>query len=246
MPAQTKPRQITWRFSGSFLLLLALTCGFLLAGCAGDTGSVASATTVPSTLPATPLSSPTPLLPTDTPTSVPSVTPPPCMPPSPVQNPTNTPLAANRWTTYTDAVLHVALRYPATWLLPFGACPGKTVDMYNYDPRGGTGGSMFPPEGIKIELAPQPNSSQLSAQDFFIQVQQNAVGGPSCPSYKTQPLTVGGRDALQTTCPAVPSYGYEDYIPDGTTMLTMGTGGILDAQLTSIFQQIIASITFPT
>lgn len=70
-----------------------------------------------------------------------------------------------------DSVLHVALRYPANWLLPFGACP--------------------------------------------------------------------------TTCPAVPSYGYEDYIPAGTTILAIGTGGILDAQLTSLFRQIIASITFP-
>jgi hypothetical protein len=117
--------------------------------------------------------------------------------------------------------------------------------MYNYDPRGGPGGSMFPPGGIKIELAPQPNPSQLSAQEFFTVVQQNAVGGPSCPSYKTQPLTVGGRDALQTTCPDLPGYDYEDYIPDGQTMLTIGTGGILNAQLTAIFQQIIASITFP-
>ena len=247
MPVQTKSCQITRRFSGDILVLLALACGFLLVGCAGDTGLVANATAVPSATPATSFSSPTPLLlPTDTPTSAPSATPATCLPPSPVHTPANTPIAASGWTTYTDSVLQVSLRYPANWLLPFGACPGKTVDMYNYDPRGGTGGSMFPSGGIKIELAPQPNPSQLSAQQFFLQVQQNEVGGPTCPSYQTQPLTVGGRDALQTPCPSEPSYGYEDYIPDGTTMLTIGTGGILDAQLTSLFQQIIASITFLT
>lgn len=77
-------------------------------------------------------------------------------------------------------------------------------------------------------------------------VQQNAVGRPTGPSFKIQTLTVGGCDALQTTCPAVPSYGYEDSIPDGTIMLTIGTGGLLEAQLAPLFQQLIASITFPT
>ena len=249
MSAQTQPWKIMRRCSGGFLALLALTCGLLLAGCAGDTGSVASATAVSSTSPATPFSSPTPpLLPTATATSAPSATPAPCLPPSPAFNPTNTPIPASGWTTYTDSMLHVALRYPANWLLPFGACPGQTVDIYNYDPRDGVGGPMFPPGGIKIELSPQPNPSQLSAQQFFTQVQQDqqTTGGPTCPSYKTQPLTVGGRDAFQTTCPNLPSYGYEDYVPDGQTMLTIGTGGILDAQLAALFQQIIASITFTT
>ena len=43
----------------------------------------------------------------------------------------------------------------------------------------------------------------------------------------------------------MPIYGYEDYSPDGAMMLTIGTGGMFDALLTSLFQQIIASITFP-
>lgn len=225
MPAPIKPGQQTLCFSGFLLVLLALACGLLLASCAGATGPVASAPGVSSISSATPLSSPTPpLLPTDTATSTPSATPAACLPPSPVHTPVNTPIAASGWTTYTDSVLQVSLRYPANWLLPFGACPGKTVDMYNYDPRGGTGGSMVPLGGIKIELAPQPNPSQLSAQQFFLQAQQNAVGGPICPSYQTQPLTVGGRDALQTTCPDVPGYGYEDYIPLARRCSPLGQG----------------------
>ena len=70
--------------------------------------------------------------------------------------------------------------------------------------------------------------------------------GPTCPAFKTQPPTGGGRDTLQATCPAVPRYGYEDYIPDGTIMLTIGTVSLLDAQLAALFQQIIASFTFST
>lgn len=226
-------------------LLLAVILGLLLAGCDAAGGPVANAPTAAGAVTATPFTFPTEMpTPTDTPTPAPTATPAGCLPPSPAAKPVDTPIAAHGWTSYTDTALHYTLRYPATWVVPYSACPGGALDIYNYDPRDGVGGSVFPTGGIKIEVMSQDNPSQLSAQQFFQMTQQNAVGGPACPAYTTQAITIGGHDALQTTCPSIPSYGYDDYVPDGAKMLTIATGGVLDAQLSSIFQQMVASMTF--
>ena len=233
-----------------FLLLVVSSVCLLLVGCGEEASPQASAeaSTTPPT--ATPYLFPTATpIPTATSTSAPTAPPADCLPPSPAGQTANTPIAPQGWTTYQDPILHYSLRYPANWLVPYGGCPGNTLDIYNFDPRDGVGGSVFPQGGIKIEVAPQTNATNLSLKDFVQmteQTEQAGVGGPACPAFTTQPMQIGGHDAFQVTCPDLPSFGYQDFISDGSLILTMATGGVLSPALRTIFQLMIASMTFTT
>ncbi len=211
----------------------------LLAGCSGS--AVANSPTATNT-PTTTL-----ITATYTPTPTPSPTPQPaCIPASPTTNPPTPPaIVPNGWATFNDTIVHYSIKYPANWIVPWGACEGSDFHVSNYDPRDGTGGPVVPPGGIGIEVLPEDNPSQLSAADFFKMIQENQVGGSPCPAYKTQPLTIGGRDALLATCPAVLTLSPMYYVPAGSPagikMLIISQN---NGRPTTVLEQMVESITF--
>jgi hypothetical protein len=112
-------------------------------------------------------------------------------------------------------------------------------DVYNYEPR--HGGATPPSGGLKIEVLPMDNASQLSAPDFYNQLKQQP-GFPSCPAATTQPLTVGGHDALEVSCPAQNSDVF--YVPDGQTMLVISESISLNGKPSDVLTHMVASVTF--
>jgi hypothetical protein len=225
------PARQDHRRSATGLALLVSTgilFSLLLAGCsAADTANNSPSPTSPSTV--QPTSVPTP-------TIVPN-----CIPASPDTSSSGV-IAPQGWATFSDNIAHYTIKYPANWIVFPGACAGSELDVYNYDPRHGTGGSGFPPGGIKIISRPLPNPSQLSARDFFKMVLQQNLPGSTCPLSAAQDVTIAGRNALAVTCPDVPGYTY--YMPDGVMMLVLAQSALQNGEPSPIFTQMAASITF--
>jgi hypothetical protein len=228
-----------------WLIILGYFLSIMLIGC-GISAQVATSptatnppvnTAIPSLTSApTSLSSPSPTpLPSCVPTSTPTIT-----PPSSSQSAIIPPKG---WTTFTDSVYHYSIQYPANWIVPYGSCSGMAFDVYNFDPRVGDGGPEYPAGGFKIEVLPLPNPEGLSALDFSKQEAKKTDDSLPCPSYTTKPLKVAGRDAVATTCPAIPLIGYIYYVPDGVTMLSIGQTYPVNAQPDLVLTQMVASLT---
>ncbi len=220
------------------LTMTGLCLSILFAGCSGSAVANSSTNTPVTTASATATHTPTP-----SPTPQPK-----CIPASPTTNPPTPPaIVPNGWATFNDTIVHYSIKYPANWIIPYGACEGSALDVYNYDPRDGSGSSVFPTGGTKIEVAPEDNPSQLSAADFFKQQEENQPhpGGLQCPDYDIQSITVDGRDAILATCPALPTLGHIYYVPagspTGTKMLLISQ---FNGQISDILEQMVESITF--
>lgn len=225
----------------SLLIMVGLLLSILFVGCRGSAVANSPAADTPgTTLSATATAA-------NTPTLMPSATPKPaCIPASPATNPpTPPPIVPNGWATFTDTIIHYSIKYPANWIIPYGVCEGSALDVYNYDPRDGSGSSVFPPGGVKIEALPEDNPTQLSAAAFFQMVQQNQLGGSPCPAYTTQSLNVDGREALLVTCPAMPTLSPLYYVPAGKPAgMQMLSISQYNGQTFSILEQMVESITF--
>jgi hypothetical protein len=197
-----------WLAGNSFLWVLMLLLSAFLVGCGPST--VANTSSSTSTAALQPITTATDL-PSPTATSLPACVTPTPLPTSSAQP---TPIAPNGWATFTDSVYHYSVEYPANWLVPSGLCSGNALDVYNYDSL--HVGSTPPPGGHKLEVLPMDNPSQLSATDFYTQLKQQP-GFPACPAETAQPMTVGGHNALEVSCPAHNNVVF--YVPDGQTML---------------------------
>jgi hypothetical protein len=227
------------------LLLIGLLLSVSLTSCSNTpvtgapmTGATTTTPTTPPTATGTGASPTATPQPSCTPTSTPTLSPPAS---------SSTPIPPSGWSTFTDTVYHYSIQYPANWIVPFGSCSGRAFDVYNYDPRQGVGGPQVPPGSIAIEVLPSPNPSQLSAADFYTQLQQQQQqepgGPPPCPAETTHAKQVGGRDALEVNCPA--QNNDEFYVLDGLTMLLVGaSGGEVNGQPATVFMQMVASMTF--
>ncbi|GEM_PF-624160 len=154
------------------------------------------------------------------------------------------PLAS--WSTYTNTTYHYTLKYPANWVLDNLNCPDSAyLAFWNYNYVGWNGPGA-PPGAIKIELSAEENSTGLSALDFLQmqeQIDQNAVGGPSCTAFTNTTLTVGGHDAAEESC-TMGEVGVAIYVPDGSTMLRISDDFAANGQPSDVFNQMIASLMF--
>jgi hypothetical protein len=112
-------------------------------------------------------------------------------------------------------------------------------DVYNYDPRHGEG--TPPSGGLKIEVLPMDNASQLSASDFYNQLTQQP-GFTPCPAATTRPMTIGGHDALEVSCPAQNSDVF--YVPDGRTMLAASESISLNGKPSDVLTHMVTSLQF--
>jgi hypothetical protein len=217
----------------SLLLVLTLSLGIVLVGC--DPSTVASSDTSTATAALRPTASVT-NIPSPTATSLPACVTPTSLPTSSVQP---TPIPPNGWATFTDTVYHYSIEYPANWLVPSGLCSGNALDVYNYDSL--HIGSTPPPGGHKIEVLPMDNPSQLSAADFYTQLKQQP-GFTACPAETSQPMTVGGHNALEVSCPAHNNVVF--YVPDGQTMLAISESISVNGQPSDLLMHMVASLKF--
>ncbi len=213
--------------SGNLLFALGVLLSALLVGCGTNTAASSPTPTAPIALQPTPT-------PTDTPTPTPLPT---C--PTPPASSQTTPISPSGWATFTDTVYHYMIQYPANWIVPYGACSGMAFDVYNYDPR--HVGSTPPSGGLKIEVLPMDNASQLSAPDFYNQLKQQP-GFTPCPAATTRSMSVGGHDALEVSCPAQNSDVF--YVPDGLTMLAVSESISLNGKPSDVLTHMVTSIKF--
>lgn len=101
-----------------------------------------------------------------------------------------------------------------------------------------------------IEVIAYPNSSELSAHDFYVNNHQvNPLDAPAC-SQTTYSVTLAGRAALEIVQHAVHwQNGVIDlirvtcYVPDGTNMLILDENYSPNGQPSNILAHMIASLT---
>lgn len=193
------------------------------------------------------LSTPTPTPTPTTSTGDCSTTNGPILPPPGAGTPVPT-IPLTTWATYTDNANGFRINYPNGWQSTDSTCGVGHLDLFftNYHMEQVLSPGL-PPGAIKIELSlvPGSESGSQSALDFWNQIQQadqQAVGGPACPSFTTRQLQVAGRDSVEGGCPAL---NWDLYIiPDHKYMLEITESAASGIVPSDVLTQMVNSLIF--
>jgi hypothetical protein len=139
----------------------------------------------------------------------------------------STPVAPAGWKTYTSAMYHYSLEYPANWFPDDTSGTSDYLNIYNYDPQKVSDPEDVPPPPYnKLEIDAFTNPNKLSLTDFYTVFRETDPDSPPASSQEARTLTIADHQALQVTqLPVAWTNGAIDfasvsyYIASGDTVL---------------------------